>query len=144
MYREDFRRLLLEIGCRDFRIINRRRIALDNDEIEAKVGMIDFYSETVRAFKLDVLEDICEDYGQLAIYHGSIPESPHAFDLDDHHHFIAHKPMLVCGNTAAMLQNTRFASHFTIIGDRKQHFGAFDCGPAAAKEMGGNSGGACC
>ena len=61
MYREDFRRLLLEIGCRDFRIINRRRIALDNDEIEAKVGMINFYSETVRAFKLEVLEDICED-----------------------------------------------------------------------------------
>ncbi|NOX26302.1 MAG: methyltransferase domain-containing protein [Deltaproteobacteria bacterium] len=144
MYREDFRRLLLDIGCRDFRIISHRRIALDNDEIAAKIGMINFYSETVRAFKLDVLEDICEDYGQVAIYHGSIPESPHAFDLDDHHHFIVHKPMLVCGNTAAMLQNTRFAPHFTIIGDRQRHFGAFVCGPAAEKEEDGECGGACC
>jgi SAM-dependent methyltransferase len=144
MYREDFRRLLLDLGCRDFRFINSRRIEIDNDEIEAKVGMINFYSETVRAFKLASLEDICEDYGQVAIYHGTIPESPHAFDLDDHHHFITQKPMLVCGNTAAMLQDTRFASHFTIIGDRKQHFGPFDCAPAAEKAADGECGGACC
>ncbi len=144
MYREDFRRLLLELGCLDFRIISRRRIEIDNDEIEAKIGMIDFYSETVRAFKLSNLEDICEDYGQTAVYHGTIPECPHAFDLDDHHHFITQKPMLLCGNTAAMLENTRLAPHFTIIGDRTQHFGPFDCAPGAEKAISGESGGACC
>jgi len=39
--------------------------------------------------------------------------------------------MLVCGNTAAMLQQTRFARHFQIIGDRSVHYGLFDCGPDA-------------
>jgi len=129
MYREDFRRLLRELGCPDFREINCRRISIDNQEIEARIGMIDFYSITVRAFKLHDLEDICEDYGQVATYLGGIPDFPHFFDLDDHHHFIPGKPLLVCGNTAAMLQESRFAPHFRVDGDRSQHFGPFPCGP---------------
>ena len=40
--------------------------------------------------------------------------------------------MLVCGNTAAMVSETRYARHFHLIGDRSRHFGRFDCGDAAA------------
>jgi hypothetical protein len=146
LYIEDFRRLLAKLGCRDYRVISKRPIALDNPEVEAKAGMIDFYSTTVRAFKLESLEDICEDYGQTATYLGTIPEHPHRFPLDDHHLFITGKPMLVCGNTAAMVAETRFARHFRVTGDLSNHFGPFACGPAAAKEAGGDacSGGACC
>ncbi len=144
MYREDFRRLLFNLGCRDFRRLNSRRVELDNPEIAAKIGMTAFYSETIRAFKLADLEDICEDYGQTAVYKGTIPEAPHFFDLDDHHRFIAHKPMLVCGNTAVMLSETRLAPHFVVSGGRSRHFGPFDCGPAAAKAESGTYGGACC
>ncbi|MFH0793207.1 MAG: hypothetical protein V2A74_04165 [bacterium] len=35
------------------------------------------------------------------------------------------------GNTAAMVQETRFAQHFRVDGDRSTHFGLFPCGPAA-------------
>jgi hypothetical protein len=31
----------------------------------------------------------------------------------------------VCGNTAAILTNSWLAAHFTVIGDRSRHFGAF-------------------
>ncbi|MBI5074339.1 MAG: methyltransferase domain-containing protein [Nitrospirae bacterium] len=147
MYIEDFRRLLRDIGCTDYRVVSKRRIAIDNPQISEKIGMVDFYSMTIRAFKLSDLEDICEDYGQVAIYKGTMPGSPHFFDLDDHHRFIAGKPMLVCGNTASMLQNTRFFEHFRIVGDRKTHYGPFDCAPASAKAENadsGCSGGACC
>jgi len=130
LYLEDFRRLLRSLGCRDYRIVSQRPISLDNPEIAAKVGMIRFSSCTVRAFKLACLEDICEDYGQLAIYKGTIPGSPHSFTLDDHHTFFTGKPMPVCGNSSAMVQETRFARHFTVIGDRSVHHGAFPCGPA--------------
>jgi hypothetical protein len=107
--------------------------------------MIDFYSVTIRAFKLDSLEDICEDYGQVATYHGTIPDWPHFFDLDDHHRFYAGKPMLVCGNTAAMLQDTRYGAHFTVHGDRGVHFGAFNCSSSVEKIKGNSgAGGACC
>ena len=112
--------------------MTKRKIVLDNLEAEENVGMIDFYSMTVRAFKLDNLEDICEDYGQVATYKGTIPNRPHYFNLDDHHRFFAAKPMLVCGNSAAMVQNTRFSQHFIVDGNRSTHFGPFDCGSGPA------------
>jgi len=145
MYTEDFRRLLRNLGCLDHRILSSRRITLGSPEIEAVIGMVDFYSLTVRVFKLDCLEDLCEDYGQVAVYRGAIPGWRHFFNLDVHHRLLAGKPMLVCGNTAAMLQETRYGAHFEVQGNRAVHYGPFDCSPAAAKaaEHGG-SGGACC
>ncbi|MFD2787491.1 methyltransferase domain-containing protein [Hymenobacter rubripertinctus] len=131
MYTGDFRRLLHEIGVRDYRLTASRRLTIGNPEIEEKVGNIRFYSLTVRAFKLD-LEDQCEDYGQVAIYQGTLPGQPHAFVLDDHHRFETGRPMLVCGNTAAMVSETRYAPHFRVTGDRSHHFGLFDCGPTPA------------
>lgn len=145
LYFEDFRRLLRTLDCPDYRIVSRRRIAIKDAQVQAKAGMIDFHSATVRAFKLDGLEDVCEDYGQVAIYRGTIPESPHAFGLDDHHLFITNKPMLVCGNTASMLGETRFARHFTLLGDRSTHYGPFQCAPAAGADRDRlGQGGACC
>ena len=115
----------------DYRVVENRKFDINNTEIDAKIGMIDFYSMTIRAFKLDCLEDICEDYGQVATYLGTIADHPHAFELDDHHRFVTGKPMLVCGNTAAMVQDTRFAPHFKVMGDRSVHYGPFDCGAPA-------------
>jgi arsenite methyltransferase len=137
---------LRDIGCPDYRIVKKRKISIDNPEIEDKIGMVDFYSMTVRAFKLKNLEDICEDYGQTAVYNGSIPGVPHAFVLDDHHRFIAGKTMPVCGNTASMLKDTRFGSHFRISGERSVHYGPFDCTPSAgAKEKDEyDASGSCC
>ena len=145
MYHEDFRRLLLALGIRDFRRTSCRRITIDNPEVEAAIGMAAFHSVTIRAFKINTLEDLCEDYGQTATYHGTINGHPHAFDLDDHHRFFTGKPMLVCGNTAAMLTETRYAPHFTVTGDRSTHFGPFDCAPAIPRANDdSDSGGACC
>ena len=145
-YIEDFRRLLGSLGCPDYRVYSERKIAISDPEVKAKVGMVDFYSRTVRAFKLDNLEDICEDYGQVATYLGTIQNSPHSFILDDHHEFIIGKPMLACGNSAAMLANTRFARHFKITGDRSVHFGPFVCGPVAVRDQNSSNpyGGGCC
>ncbi|RJQ48132.1 MAG: methyltransferase domain-containing protein [Nitrospiraceae bacterium] len=145
MYIEDFRRRLREAGCPDYRVVLKKRIKMGDPKLEAKVGMVDFYSMTVRAFKLNSLEDICEDYGQTAVYLGTIPGYTHAFSLDDHHRFIAGKPMLVCGNTASMLQETRFACHFKVTGDRTVHYGPFNCAPASVKQEDESAGGgACC
>ena len=142
MYVEDFRRLMAKSGWADFRYKSICGIELNNEEIESKTGLVSFSARTVRAFKLDDLEDICEDYGQVAWYDGSISGLPHFFDLDDHHRFITNKPMLVCGNTASMLLNTRYGKAFKIAGDRSIHFGPFDCSPV------GNSAeaapGSCC
>ena len=129
MYTEDFRRLMEKCGWADFRCINTRTLDLDNEEIENKVGFANFSSQTIRAFKLNDLEDICEDYGQVAYYNGSIPGHLHFFDLDANHRFFTGKPKLVCGNTASMLANTRYGRAFKVVGDCSVHFGTFDCSP---------------
>jgi SAM-dependent methyltransferase len=131
LYVEDFRRLMAQSGCRDARVVSAAPLSLTDPEIARKAGAVGFSSVTVRAFKLD-LEDRCEDFGQVATYLGSLAEGPHAFGLDDHHHFQAGKPMLVCGNTADMLSRTRYAKHFRVTGDKSVHYGLFDCGPGPA------------
>lgn len=126
MYREDFRRLMTKIGWTDFRYLSSAKQSIGNKNIEDLVGDINFYSDTISAFKIpDLMEDICEDYGQIAIYRGGINENKFYFDLDDHHRFFLNKPELVCGNTAAMLEETRYNKFFEIIGNREKHFGAF-------------------
>lgn len=144
MYTEDFRRLLYQLGCADFRVMSQSPIALNHDEIIQKVGMINFRSLTFRAFKLK-LEDKCEDFGQVAYYLGTIPNHPHSFTLDDHHCFYTNKPMLVCGNTADMVSKTAYKNHFKIVGEKSVHMGLFDCAPAPGSTTATASGpGACC
>ena len=146
MYIEDFRRMLRDLGCSDFRYMSKRKITIDDPKIAEKTGNITFCSMTVRVFKLDDLEDICEDFGQIAVYLGTIPGNPHQFILDNHHIFIAQKPMLVCGNTALMLNKTRYARHFKVMGNRNTHYGPFECAPYADKlnKVDSNEGGSCC
>ena len=76
-------------------------------------------------------EDRCEDYRQLATDCGSLPQAPHAFELDDHHRFETRRPLRVCGSTFDVLASTRYAPHFELIGDKRMHSGLFDCAPCA-------------
>ena len=128
LYTEDFRRILNKIGCFDFRILSKTNIALDNAQVKQKIGMIDFSSITIRAFKLP-LEDKCEDYGQVGYYLGTISEFPHEFKLDDHHLFKKDQPPPICGNTADMISQTRYQKHFKMLGNKEVHYGLFDCFP---------------
>lgn len=149
MYREDFRRMMVSIGWKDFRYVSSAKQSIGNKSIEDLIGNINFYSDTISAFKIpDFIEDICEDYGQVAIYKGGIGENQHYFDLDDHHRFFINKAELVCGNTAAMLEETRYNKYFEIIGNRETHFGAFaGCGlkeGSGSDDSGSDSAASCC
>jgi arsenite methyltransferase len=148
IYINDFKRMMREVGCLDVREISRGPVSLGSAEIERMIGMITFTSITYRAFKIQ-LEDLCEDYGQVAYYQGTIPEHPHTFALDDHHLFKTGVPMMVCGNTADMVSKSRFAPHFKVVGDKKTHHGLFDCAPSpssssSSSTSGGAAAGACC
>jgi len=143
LYVEDFRRAMAAAGCPDVRIFSSHEIQVHDPEARRKIGLIRLFSRTVRAFKLSSLEYRCEDYGQYVTYLGTIPEEPHCFSLDDHHCFETGRSMLVCGNTAAMLSETRFGRHFKVDGGRSVHFGLFNCAPAVASD-GACVGGGCC
>ena len=52
------------------------------------------------------------------MFQGSIKGHEHAYQLDDHHTFVTGKPMLVCGNTAAMVGEegiSWLSKHFQVI-----------------------------
>jgi arsenite methyltransferase len=142
LYLEDFRRLLLQCGVADYRVLSRAPVTVNNPQLQERLGNIRFESITFRAFKLE-LEDRCEDYGQIAIYKGGIPQQSSAFRLDDHHYFEQGRPLLVCGNTADMLAGSRFGRYFEILGEKRTHFGLFDCAPPSSAPA-APGGGSCC
>ena len=143
LYTEDFRRLMARLGWADVRTVSESPLTVEDGVLRDKLGAARFVSRTVRAFKLpDHVEDTCEDYGQVATYRGGVEGQRDAFVLDDHHTFEVGRPVSVCGNTAAMLQETRFAPFFDVAGDRSVHYGLFDCAPAPAATGGGAA--ACC
>ncbi|PKC02954.1 hypothetical protein RhiirA5_424497 [Rhizophagus irregularis] len=120
LYIEDFRRLITSLGYPDYRTIINRKVDIEDSDIKQKIGMIDFYSITIRTFKVP-LEDRSEDYGQVAVYKGNIEDK---FVLDNHHVFKINDQVPICGNTSAMLQKTRYADYFDIIGE-SVHYGLF-------------------
>ncbi len=145
LYWKDLERKAKKIGFIDPRIYASSKIDLMDQETIEKIGFANFYSLTYRLFKLDHLEDACEDYGQMAIYQGTIPHCPHQFILDHHHIFPKGKPAAVCSNTVRMLKDTRFREHFEITGDLSTHFGLFaGCGTVPFPSSQSASAGGCC
>lgn len=133
LYVGDFLSLARRMGFNDPRKLTSTAIDIADAEVQRKVGTAEFRSLTWRLFKLEGLEDRCEDYGQIATYSTPIPEGGPRFRLDDHHVFELGRPERVCGNTAAMLEDTRYSAHFEVQGDRAVHFGEFTCGDTIAK-----------
>jgi hypothetical protein len=84
-----------------------------------------FWPVTFRLFKVRHLEDGEEDYGQAALYLGTIPGCAHHFRLDAENLFETGRAEGIGGNTARILEASRFAPHFRILGDRSRHFGPF-------------------
>ena len=150
LYWNDFLNLAKLTGFADPRLVEDRPIAIDNSEIEAKIGHIKFYSATYRLFKLEGLEPACEDYGQAVIYKGGIPESEYEFVLDGHHVIEKGRIFPVCDNTYRMLNETRFRAYFEFYGNWDNHFGIFDdCGSSIPFAEDGvteskSGGGSCC
>ncbi|MFO7726203.1 MAG: methyltransferase domain-containing protein [Oceanipulchritudo sp.] len=136
LYEEDFRRLLLRQGCPDYRIYDARELEITDQSLKRELGGARFHSRTIRAFKLDGLEDRPEDYGQAVCYRGTVADEPDAFKLDEDHVFEAGKYYPVCGNTAVMLSETRLKQHVKVVGDRGGHFGLFVYGETALSASG--------
>jgi len=152
LYWNDFLTLAKDAGFADPRLVEDRPIVLEDPEIAARIGHINFYSATYRLFKLAGLEPACEDYGQAVVYLGGIPDSEHRFDLDARHAIERGRLYPVCGNTYRMLNETRFKPYFEFHGDWETHFGIFrDCGTqipfrrdtASATTGGGQETGCC-
>lgn len=143
LYIEDFRRLCAQSGCADYRVVSTRPLIINNPELKEKMGDIQLNSITVRAFKLP-LEDICEDYGQSAVFKGGLEECAAAFVLDEHYTFKKGEAVSVCGNTADMLAATRYTDYFAITGDKSVHYGMFASNSTTSNTSHSTASSACC
>ncbi len=120
-YEGDFTRRMEAAGFNDVRQTSRRRV---KDVIES----IRFISITYRGFKIE-LEEHCEDFGQVAVYKGTIPEKPGSYSLDMGHVFTSGMAQRICKNTADILKQSRLAPYFH-VSDEISHLGRFNCSPA--------------
>ena len=146
LYWNDFLRTARRAGFTDPRAVKNNPITIENEEVQARCGDIQFFSVTYRLFKIEGLEDECEDFGQAVAYRGGIEHHDHSFDLDDHHNFPKGKVVSVCGNTYKMLHDTRFRAHFDFYGSWDTHYGVFEgCGGAMPfSTTAGEDAGGCC
>jgi arsenite methyltransferase len=149
LYWNDFISLAKKSGFTDPRLVEDDVITIENEEVQEKIGHINFFSATYRLFKLPELESHCEDYGQAVIYKGTVPHHPQEFWLDKHHAIQKGKVFPVCGNTYRMLHDTRFNEHFEFIGNWDTHYGIFDgCGTSLPFDFWGSTedsgDGGCC
>ncbi len=129
LYWNDFLNYAKKAGFTDPRVVEDKPIGVGNDELEALLGDIEFYSVTYRLWKIEGLESDCEDYGQAVMYKGGIPENDTSLILDDHHVFPKGKIESVCGNTYRMLHDTRYHKYFEFYGTWDTHYGIYEgCG----------------
>jgi arsenite methyltransferase len=142
LYVGDFLSLARSVGFLDPRQLNISPITISDPNLCNVLGSVKFFSITYRLFKLPgLLEDRCEDYGQIAYYKGGMVESSFLYQLDEGHTFEKDRPVLVCGNTASMLEKTWLRQFFRIIGNREIHYGIFrECG----KVVSDRNEGKCC
>jgi SAM-dependent methyltransferase len=125
LYVGDVVRLARRAGFIDPRIVARHPLRLARPDLQARLGGVLFWAVTFRLFKIQELEDGDEDYGQAALYRGTIPGCAHHFLLDADNGFEAGRTRRVGGNTALILQTSRLAPHFRLLGSRGRHFGPF-------------------
>ncbi|KAJ2312812.1 hypothetical protein H4S02_001707 [Coemansia sp. RSA 2611] len=134
LYTEDFKRLCQRVGFVDARQVSAPApVRIEAPELRDLVGATQFYSITFRLFKFArpaaVLEPTREDYGQVAVYRGTIEGQRARTRLDSQWAFEAQRPVLVDGNTAVILGESWMRRHFEVRGDRSQHFGGFAAQP---------------
>jgi ubiquinone/menaquinone biosynthesis C-methylase UbiE len=125
LYWNDFIRKSRKAGFNDPRIVSMNRVSINNPEIQKIIGDITFWSVTYRLFKIEELEDACEDYGQAVMYNGGCPESDDNFKLDSCHNFEKGRIATVCRNSYLMLEKTRYKKYFSFYGKDDTHFGIF-------------------
>lgn len=134
LYVEDFRRVMAAVGFSDVRIVSSAPVNLHDEELLKLVPDVSFNSVTVRAFKVDGIEDRCEDYGQTATYDPSACGSDEfgedkdglhdKFKLDIDNIFSAGCAKNVDMNTARIIEASRFRKFFKVTSE-KLHRGLF-------------------
>ena len=123
MYINDFRRLVQRLGFNDPRYLFTNKTILSEEE-QANYQDIAFATITTRIMRSSMSEDVCESFGEVITYLGTLPDYPDYFLFDKDIKFPTGKACTVCGNVSALTSyGSRYAKVFTTVGDRSKHIG---------------------
>lgn len=122
LYIQDFRRLAVAAGFLDPRYLIANKTPLTEEE-QALFPDIAFATITSRLVNTDLVEDICESYGETVTYRGTLADYPDYFLFDKDIRFATGKTCTVCGNVTGLLRSSRYGKAFDITGDRSRHLG---------------------
>ncbi|XP_054840060.1 arsenite methyltransferase isoform X2 [Eublepharis macularius] len=108
---EDLYKIAQDVGFWPVQLVTASRITISNKELESIVGDCQFVSATFRLFKisLDDSAQRCE-----VIYNGGIIGHEKELEFDVNYKFKQGEVVEVDEETAAILQNSRFATKFLI------------------------------
>lgn len=137
LYIHDFRRIMADVGLTDVRVVSSGPVILHDERMLKLVPGVNFYSLTIRAFKVAGLADRAEDYGQTATYTGCCGSGQ---KFDARFHFPKDVAVRVDANTAAVLTKSRYRTRFEVT-EPGRHLGLFDDevdGGAISRLMRGN------
>lgn len=113
LFYSDFQEIMKEIGFKDVRIVAFKEL---NDPYCENLKP-NYYSITVRAFKISDFEEKNQDYGNLATYKGGIVDFEDALKFDMSYTFERDTPVAICQNTKKILEGSRYAKYFEISED---------------------------
>ncbi len=125
LYVNDFLGMAKAAGFTDPRLVEHRPLAITNPQIEQQLEGYEFSSVTYRLFRAEGLEPGQEDYGQTAIYDGSVVHCPESLTLDWLNTLPTDKAVHVSGNTARMIRQSRWSNHVRIEGSSCCHQGEY-------------------
>jgi arsenite methyltransferase len=147
MYWNDFLVMARDSGFTDPRLMTDEPVAVTDPELKQRIGELNFYSADYRLFKVPGLEVGHENYGQQAIYKGTIEHHPDEFRFDKDYVFKTGVSTQICGNTRKLLGESRLEQYFDMIGDDDRHLGTFNANepnfPFTAKSAGTTTGSCC-
>lgn len=122
LYIQDFRRLACANGFLDPRYLITNKAPL-TDEERALFPEVAFATITARLVKTELVEDVCESYGESVTYLGGLPDYPDYFLFDKDIKLGVGETRAVCGNVTGLLRSSRYGKVFEIAGDRSRHLG---------------------
>jgi hypothetical protein len=132
VYTEDFRRMCQHVGFLDPRCLRVRKYASQEYAHGEYHHPVELGITTVRLFKLGLVEDRPEDYGERATLVGdasgdssSSPAAALVYRLDAQFTFMRGVSVAVDGNTSQILRLGWLKNIFSVEGDRLTHRGRF-------------------
>uniref|UniRef100_A0A8C6SGM5 Arsenite methyltransferase n=1 Tax=Neogobius melanostomus TaxID=47308 RepID=A0A8C6SGM5_9GOBI len=111
LYWQDFISLAVSVGFSTPHLVSASQIIVQNDELKAKAGDIQYASATYRLFKLPN-KPVCAE--AEVTYKGTIHGFQEQLNFDSSHNFKKDMPTTVNGEVALILQSSRFSPDFEI------------------------------